>query len=49
MRLRYSNAITHSCRKEYRSFVDGVLEDMKVADSKGDSKKASELVKQLSG
>ena len=49
MRLRYRNAITHSCRKYYRSFVDGVLEEMKVAASKGDSKKLSELVKQLSG
>ena len=47
--LRYRNAITHSCRKDYRSFVDGVLEDMKVAASKGDSKKVLELVKQLSG
>ena len=49
VRLRYRNAITYSCRQDYRSFVDGVLEDMKVAASKGDSKKVSELVKQLSG
>ena len=49
MRLRYRNAITHSCRQDCRSFVDGVLEDMKVSASKGDSKKVSELVNQLSG
>ena len=49
MRLRYRNAITHSCRQDYRSFVDGVLEETKVSASKGDSKKVSELVKQLSG
>ena len=49
VRLRYRNAITHSCRQDYCSFVDGVLEEMKVAASKGDSKKVSDLVKQLSG
>ena len=49
VRLRYRNAITHSCRQDYRSFVDGVLEEMKVAASKGDSKKVLELVKQISG
>ena len=49
VRLRYRNSITHSCRQDYRSFFDGVLEEMKVAASKGDSKKVSELVKQLSG
>ena len=25
VRLRYMNAIMHSCRQDYRSFVDGVL------------------------
>ena len=38
VRLRYRNAITHSCRQDYCSFVDGVLEEMKVAASKGDSR-----------
>ena len=49
VRLKYRNAIRHSCRQDYRSFVDGILEEMKVAASKGDSKKVSELVKHLSG
>ena len=49
VRLRYRNAITHSCRQDYRSFVDGVLEEIKVDNSKVDSEKLSELVNQLSG
>ena len=42
--FRNRNRINNSCRDDYRSSVDGILEDMEAAAAKGDSREVSELV-----
>ena len=43
-----STAITRSCREDYRTYIDGVLNDMEVAERKGNMREVTRLTKLLS-
>ena len=44
-----STAITRSCREDYRTYIDGVLNDMEAAERKGNMREVTRLTKLLSG
>ena len=45
----FLQAIRHSCREDYRSYVEKVIEEIRVADMKGDASAVAKGVSQLAG
>ena len=43
-----STAITRSFREDYRTYIDGVLNDMEAAERKGNMREVTHLTKFLS-
>ena len=48
-RKEASRAITNSTRKNYRSYVDGIITDIEAADKTGNAREITRLTKVLSG
>ena len=45
----FQKEITKSCREDYRSYMSGLVDEMKLAAERGQAKRVAELVKQVSG